>query len=103
MSKWAETFCATPLPASVCADACATMSGYPNRSGTNLLTVAEAEQVLLPAITVSAEAAFRAGFAAAEEALGAHGSERLLEAIEQSWWEYVADNALLAARQEQKP
>lgn len=38
------------------------------------------------------EHAFRAGHAAAEEALGAHGSERLLQAIENAWAEYQADN-----------
>ena len=38
----AERFCATPLPESVCADPCASMQGYPNRTGTNLLTVVEA-------------------------------------------------------------
>lgn len=43
----AERFCSTPLPASVCADPCATMPDYPHsRSGTNLLTVAEARQML---------------------------------------------------------
>ncbi len=39
----ALAFCAWPLPASVCADPCAAMPGYPNRSGTNLITVAEAK------------------------------------------------------------
>ena len=42
----AERFCAAPLPESVRADLCATMQGHPNRTGTNLLTVAEAEAVL---------------------------------------------------------
>lgn len=39
----AEAFCMWPLPSSVCSDPCATMPGYPNRSGTNLITVAEAK------------------------------------------------------------
>ena len=39
----AYAFCAWPLPESVCPDPCARMPGYPNRSGTNLLTVAEAK------------------------------------------------------------
>ena len=42
----AERFCATPLPDSVCADPCASIHGYPNRTGTNLLSVIEAKQVL---------------------------------------------------------
>lgn len=43
----AERFCATPLPTTVCADACATIPGYAHhRSGTNLLTIAEARQML---------------------------------------------------------
>lgn len=43
----AERFCATPLPATVCADLCATIPNYAGpRSGTNLLTVVEAKQVL---------------------------------------------------------
>lgn len=90
----AEIFCATPLPDSVCSDRCASMQGYPHRTGTNLLTVAEAAHVLLPAVSIASEAAFRAGFSAAEEALGAHGSERLLDSIERGWTEYAADTGL---------
>jgi len=45
MHALAERFCAAPLPDSVCADLCATRQG-PNRTGTNLLSVIEAEQVL---------------------------------------------------------
>lgn len=41
----AERFCAAPLPESVCADLCATRPG-PGRSGTSLLTVEEAKEVL---------------------------------------------------------
>lgn len=41
----AERFCTAQLPDSVCADFCATVQG-PNRTGTNLLTVQEAEVVL---------------------------------------------------------
>jgi hypothetical protein len=42
----AEIFCATPLPASVCPDPCASDPSYPHpRSGTNLLTVAEAQEM----------------------------------------------------------
>ncbi len=47
-------------------------------------------KVEIPAI----EQAFRAGHAAAEEALGAHGSDRLLDSIERAWSDYVADNGL---------
>lgn len=43
----AERFCQWPLPASVCADLCASDPSYPHpRHGTNLLTVAEAEEML---------------------------------------------------------
>lgn len=43
----ASRFCAWPLPADVCADLCATDPAYAYpRSGTNLLTVAQAEQML---------------------------------------------------------
>lgn len=46
-NKFAERFCRARLPQTVCADPCATDSKYPHhRSGTNLLTVAEAEQVM---------------------------------------------------------
>lgn len=38
------------------------------------------------------EHAFRAGFAAAEQALGTHGSDHLLAAIESAWAEYRLDN-----------
>lgn len=49
----AETFCATPLPDDVCADLCATVQG-PGRYGTNLLTVAQAEQVFAAALATPA-------------------------------------------------
>jgi hypothetical protein len=42
----ADDFCRTPLPESVCADRIACEHGAKNRSGTNLLTVVEARQVL---------------------------------------------------------
>lgn len=42
------------------------------------------------------EEAWRAGFGAAEEVLGAHGSEWLLGALENAWAEYEADHALAA-------
>lgn len=41
----AERFCAAPLPEGVCSDMCSTMQG-PGRTGTNLLTVEQAEAVL---------------------------------------------------------
>ena len=47
----AERFCATPLPNSVYADACARLPGVSGRTGTNLLTVSEAEQMLRAALT----------------------------------------------------
>lgn len=46
LTKLAERFCAAPLPDSVCADPWATIHGQSGRTGTNLLTVAEAEQLL---------------------------------------------------------
>ncbi len=90
-----EQFAAAPLPSSVCADLIAIKPG-PGRCGTNLMTVAEADQMLSPIFTAISEQAFRAGHAAAEETLGAHGSEWLLDAIERSWAEYVADHGLIA-------
>ncbi|RYG88576.1 MAG: hypothetical protein EON59_04005 [Alphaproteobacteria bacterium] len=91
----AERFCAAPLPESAVADLVALkpMSG---RTGTNLLTVAEAQKMLAPIAREIAEHAFRAGHAAAEEALGAHGSQRLLDAIERSWAGYAGDAGLPA-------
>lgn len=41
-----ERFLTWPLPASVCADLCATKPGYPHRTGTNLLSYDEARQML---------------------------------------------------------
>jgi hypothetical protein len=41
-----DRFLAWPLPDSVCSDLCATKSGYPHRSGTNLLTAVEAKQMI---------------------------------------------------------
>lgn len=45
IDKLVDAFVAWPLPESVCSDPCATMKGYPNRSGTNLLTAVEARQM----------------------------------------------------------
>lgn len=45
LARLAERFCQAPLPDSVCADLCATEPG-PMRTGTNILTVTEATEVL---------------------------------------------------------
>ena len=85
-----EAFCAAPLPPTVAADLVA-IKPMADRRGTNLMTVAEADEMLGPIIAPYIEAAFRAGHAAAEETLGAHGSEQLLDAIERAWADYAAD------------
>ena len=55
----ANRFCAWPLPADVCADSCASDPAYAYpRSGTNLLTVAQAEQMLR--YVLAGEADYRA-------------------------------------------
>lgn len=95
MKNIGDQFCAARLPDTVASDLCATQPG-PNRHGTNLLTVSEAEQVLQPIVRDLVEKAWRAGHAAAEETLGAHGSDHLLAAIERSWAEYAADQGLTA-------
>lgn len=41
-----DKFLAWPLPASACADLCATKQGYPHRSGTTLLNANEAKQMV---------------------------------------------------------
>jgi len=41
-----DKFLRWPLPESVCSDPCASMHGYPNRVGTNLLTATEAKQMI---------------------------------------------------------
>lgn len=88
-------FASAKLPAGVAADICATDGSYPNpRYGTHLMTVAEAQELLAPLVTAAIEDAWRSGHATAEEVLGAHGSERLLDAIEAGWAEYAADNGL---------
>jgi len=46
INQMADEFCRWPLPDSVCADLCATMRDYKHRSGTNLLTVVEAQQMI---------------------------------------------------------
>lgn len=95
LSTIGEAFCAAPLPLTVAADLCAADASYPHpRYGTNLLSVAEAQQMLGPIVLALVEDAWRSGHATAEEVLGAHGSDRLLDAIEAGWAEYAADNAL---------
>ena len=47
LDKLAERFCHAPLPSTVCSDPCVSKFNYPYpRSGTNLLSVAEAKEVL---------------------------------------------------------
>ena len=46
MQRLAERFCIAPLPDGVKADPCACNPHHPNRTGTNLLTVGEAREVL---------------------------------------------------------
>lgn len=47
LNALAERFCVCPLPQTVCADLCANDRGYQfQRTGTNLLSVAEAKEVL---------------------------------------------------------
>ena len=52
IAKMAERFCATPLPWSVAADQCATQPGF-NRAGTNLLTIAQAAEMLAAVLPAS--------------------------------------------------
>lgn len=52
-------FLTWPMPDDVCADSCARVQGYPNRSGTNLLTAAQAKKMLTHVL---------AGVATAEDA-----------------------------------
>jgi len=57
-NKLANRFCVWPLPDDVCADPCATYADHPHpRHGTNLLTVAQAEQMLR--FILAGEHAFR--------------------------------------------
>lgn len=41
-----QRFLTWPLPASVCADLCATQQGAPHRTGTSLLSASEAREML---------------------------------------------------------
>lgn len=58
ISRLVEQFLAWPLPESVCSDPCVCERGHPRRSGTNLLTANEAEQMIKhllgPALTKEA-------------------------------------------------
>lgn len=45
IDRLVERFLTWPLPDSVCADLNATQQGAPHRSGTNLLSAAEAKQM----------------------------------------------------------
>ena len=46
INELVSRFLTWPLPPSVSSDRCACEIGYPNRTGTNLLTAAEAEQMI---------------------------------------------------------
>jgi len=54
----ASRFCQWPVPDDVCADSCACIHGHKGRTGTNLLTVAQAEQMLR--YVLAGEADYRA-------------------------------------------
>lgn len=53
INKLVDRFLAWPLPDSVCSDLCATKQGYPHRSGTTLLSAAEAKQMLEYVLTAA--------------------------------------------------
>lgn len=42
-----DRFLSWPLPESLCSDPCASMPGYPHRTGTNLMTAEQAKAMLL--------------------------------------------------------
>ena len=46
MDEMVSSFLAWPLPDDVCSDSCASVPGYPHRSGTNLLNADQARQML---------------------------------------------------------
>lgn len=46
LKRAVDRFLSWPMPDSVCSDLCATIRGYKNRIGTNLLTADEARQML---------------------------------------------------------
>lgn len=50
LTRLAERFCSTPLPLTVCADLVA-IKPMPGRTGTNLMTVAEAKEMLRAILT----------------------------------------------------
>jgi hypothetical protein len=54
MDEMVTRFLAWPLPASVCADLCATKRDYPHRTGTTLLTATEARQMLEHVLAITA-------------------------------------------------
>ena len=41
-----DRFLSWPLPESLCSDPCASMPGYPHRTGTNLMTAEQAEAMI---------------------------------------------------------
>lgn len=46
VSRLVDKFLSWPLPETVCSDTCACTQGYPHRTGTNLLSATEAEQMI---------------------------------------------------------
>lgn len=48
-----DRFLSWPLPPSVCSDLCVTTQSYPHRTGTNLLSAAEAETMLRHVLAIS--------------------------------------------------
>lgn len=74
----AQRFCTWPLPDAVCADPCASEPGYRfPRTGTNLLTVAQAEQMLR--YVLAGECDYRAYAEAVHEE--AEGTRKSLETV----------------------
>lgn len=55
--KLVSRFLSWPLPENVCSDPCASMPGYPHRTGTNLLTAEQAKAMLEHVLADDAAAA----------------------------------------------
>lgn len=93
VSRLVDKFLAWPLPESVCSDQCAGERGYPHRSGTNLLTAAEAEQMIRHLL----------GPALAKDATTEEEGESFMQGFYEGMEHEKSANTPSSATSEQKP
>lgn len=96
INEMADEFCRWPLPETVCADRCACDRNYPNRSGTNLLTVIEARIMFADVVAPKIEKLATEHAALLSLSKGANEDGRVLKLLVSAG--YVTESKISEAR-----